>query len=116
LVAREHLLEHAPSWISAQPPRSFTFDITRFRSPTPMASVCISPGRDALLQTSETSENDSPRRFFERALKLFLDGRAHGLELCFVFLAQLVEPVDQRRADRVLALDVGVGEDLGRRF
>src|SRR5574343_177043 len=53
----------AESWTSPQVPRVLTLVSTRFRSPTPAASVCISPKpRCTCSSRSLTSLNDSPRR------------------------------------------------------
>ena len=52
-----------PSCTSPQVPRDFTLVSTRFRSPTPIASCCISPRPWCTFSSrSETSLNDSPRR------------------------------------------------------
>ena len=53
----------APSWISPKVPRVFTLVSTRFRSPTPVARLCISPSpRCTASSRSLTSLNDSPSR------------------------------------------------------
>ena len=53
----------APSCISPQVPRDLTLVITRFRSPTLLARVCISPRPLCTCSSrSLTSLNDSPRR------------------------------------------------------
>ena len=53
----------AASWTSPHIPRDLTLASTRFRSPTPVASVCISPRpRCTCSRRSETIRNESPRR------------------------------------------------------
>ena len=53
----------APSCTSPQVPRDLTFVKTRFKSPTPVAKVCISPSpRCTCSKRSDTCLNDSPRR------------------------------------------------------
>ena len=53
----------AASWTSPHMPRVFTLARTRFRSPTPVASVCISPRpRCTCSRRSDTILNDSPSR------------------------------------------------------
>jgi hypothetical protein len=80
-------------------PRVFTLPSTRFKSPTPTASDCISPSpRCTCSRRSDTRRRRFAEALLERSLELLVDGRAHLLELGRVVGAHDVEAMLDRRA------------------
>ena len=101
----------ASSCTSPQAPRVLTLVSTRLRSPTPTASVCISP-RPWCTCSSRVGHLLERRAepLVQRRLQLLVDGHPHLLELRGVLDAQRVEPLLDVQPDRLELLVVALRE------